>query len=206
MRLSAIAAAILTLAATLTTTPAHPHPGRTDAGECHRHRRGAARHCHTLKSHTLKKASSEDNRRLVWVRQIVDGDTVEVEQNGTGETIRVRMICVDAPELSQLRWGKASADRLASLLPVGSAAQLRFVDEDRFGLTVAEIYREGQSVNLQMVKDGQAVVYRQYLHHCAATREQYLQAEAEAKQARRGYWGQPNPISPQDHRIRERSR
>ncbi|WP_255327345.1 thermonuclease family protein [Synechocystis sp. PCC 7509] len=38
-----------------------------------------------------------------------------------------------------------------------------------------------------MVKDGQAAVYRQYLNGCTATKDQYLQAEAQSNQWRLGY-------------------
>ena len=138
----------------------------------------------------------------VIVTRIADGDTVDVLQNG--RAVKVRLVCIDSPELNQERWGNASAKHLASLLPVGSAAQLRVVERDRFGRTVAEIYRDGRSVNLQMVRDGQAVVFRRYLDNCTATREQYLQSESEAKQARRGYWNQSSPVMPWDWRRGKR--
>ncbi|MEP0812615.1 thermonuclease family protein [Trichocoleus sp. ST-U2] len=60
--------------------------------------------------------------------------------------------------------------------------QIREIERARYGRTVAELYLGKQSVNLQMVKQGQAVVYRQYLTGCASTKNQYLQAEAQAKQ------------------------
>jgi micrococcal nuclease len=41
-----------------------------------------------------------------------------------------------------------------------------------------------------MVTQGQAVVYTQYLSGCAATQNQYLQAENQAKQQRLGLWSQ----------------
>jgi micrococcal nuclease len=56
-----------------------------------------------------------------------------------------------------------------------------------------------------MVKDGQAVVYRQYLEGCAATKDQYLQAEAQARTGRLGFWNQPMPTMPWDYRRGRRS-
>lgn len=196
--LTAIAATLIPLAAILTITTASPHPGRTDASGCHTNRSTGNRHCHN------QKKESDDGRVLVTVRRIADGDTVEVEQNGTGQTVKVRMVCVDAPELSQGSLGDAAAKHLAALLPIGGAAQLRVIEEDRFGRTVAEIYRDGRSVNLQMVRDGQAVVFRQYLDNCADTREQYLQNEAAARAERRGYWNQSSPVMPWDWRNGKR--
>lgn len=45
-----------------------------------------------------------------------------------------------------------------------------------------------------------AVVYRQYLSGCVDTENQYLQAEAQAKQKRLGFWNQLNPVMPWDFR------
>jgi micrococcal nuclease len=50
-----------------------------------------------------------------------------------------------------------------------------------------------------MVKDGQAVVYRQYLSGCADTQDQYLFSEAQAKAQKLGFWNQENPTMPWDY-------
>ncbi len=67
------------------------------------------------------------------------------------------------------------------------------------------MYRDGQSVNLQLVQEGHAVVYRQYLSGCDATRDRYLEAEDQAKQQRLAFWSQDNPIMPWDWRRGDRS-
>jgi micrococcal nuclease len=51
-----------------------------------------------------------------------------------------------------------------------------------------------------MVKVGQAVVYRQYLSGCNATKDKYLQAEVQAHQKRLGFWNQPSPVMPWNFR------
>jgi micrococcal nuclease len=51
-----------------------------------------------------------------------------------------------------------------------------------------------------MVAQEQAAVYTQYLSGCAATQNQYLQAENQAKQKRLGFWSQSNPVMPWDFR------
>ena len=112
----------------------------------------------------------------------------------------VRLTCIDAPESAQSPWGQQSTSKLKQLLPPGTAVQVREITRDRYGRTVAELYAGKKSVNLQMIKDGQAVVYRQYLSGCAATKDQYLQAEAQAKKQRLGFWNQQSPIMPWDYR------
>lgn len=65
--------------------------------------------------------------------------------------------------------------------------------------------KKEKSVNLQMIKDGQAVVYRDYLNACLELRDRLLQAEASAKTWRIGFWNQTNSVLPQDFRRGKRS-
>ena len=127
-----------------------------------------------------------------------DGDDVTVSRGN--KQLRIRLACIDAPEMEQQPWGEQSANRLKQLLPKGQTVQLRVINTDKSGRTVAEVYRGNQSINLQMVQEGQAVVYPQYLSNCAATQDQYLQAEATAKQQRLGFWNQARPMRPWDFR------
>jgi len=135
---------------------------------------------------------------LTTVVSVGDGDTLRVRSQG--KTITIRLGCIDSPETAQKPWGQQSASRLKQLLPPGQAVQVRKIDQDRYERTVAELYLGNQSVNLQMVKEGHAVVYRQYLNSCAATKNQYLQAEKIAKQKRLGFWNQREPVMPWNFR------
>ena len=132
------------------------------------------------------------------VVSIGDGDTLRIRQSEQVTTIRLG--CVDSPERSQSPWGQQSTSKLKQLLPQSTPVQVRTITRDRYGRTVAELYVGKQSVNLQMVQEGQAVVYRQYLSGCAATKDQYLQAEAQAKKQRIGFWNQNLPVMPWDYR------
>lgn len=70
----------------------------------------------------------------------------------------------------------------------------REIECDRYEQTVAEFYSNSRSINLQLVKEGQAVVYRQYLDNC--NKQQYLEAEKQAQQKRLVFWNQENPTMP----------
>lgn len=140
---------------------------------------------------------------LSTVVSVGDGDTLRVRNQG--ETIAIRLGCIDAPETAQKPWGERAKNRLSELLPLGSAVQVREIERDRYGRKVAELFKGNRSVNLQLVREGQAVVYRQYLNGCADNKEQYLQAEARAKQNRLGFWNQPSPVIPSEFRRAERS-
>lgn len=50
-----------------------------------------------------------------------------------------------------------------------------------------------------MVKEGQAVVYSQYLKNCPNS-QQYVAAEQQAKLQKLGFWGIPNAVLPWDWR------
>lgn len=132
------------------------------------------------------------------VVSIGDSDTLRVSQ--AGKTITVRLACIDAPEMAQKPWGPKAAARLKQLLPVGQTVTLYVVEQNQYGRSVGEVFVNGDSVNLQMVMEGHAVVYQQYLKACKFTKNQYLQAEAQAKSQRLGFWGQTNPQMPWDFR------
>jgi micrococcal nuclease len=138
------------------------------------------------------------------VISVGDGDTIRVSDRD--RILTIRLACIDAPETSQ-PWGKAATNRLRQLLPQGQSVQIREIELDRYGRTVAEIFvGNSSSVNLQMVAEGSAVVYRKYLNNCFATKDRYLQAEAIAQQQHLGLWSQAEPQMPWNFRQVQRSR
>jgi micrococcal nuclease len=148
-------------------------------------------------------ATASVNFPSATVISVGDGDTMRISHQG--ETITVRLACIDAPETAQTPWGPAATDRLRQLTPRDSTIQFREADIDRYGRTVAEIYASGQNINLQMVKEGYAVVYNQFLSSCPETGSALQAAEAEARQQQLNFWSQPNPIMPWDFRRSNRS-
>jgi endonuclease YncB( thermonuclease family) len=102
------------------------------------------------------------------------------------------MACIDAPETAQRPYGTASRQRLQELAPVGSVVSLRPQTIDKYGRTVAEVFRGGQNVNLAMVSSGAAFAYRKYLSGC--DQAAYLGAEAAAQRQRTGVWAVPGGI------------
>lgn len=129
-----------------------------------------------------------------------DGDTLQATVNGQG--ITVRLACVDAPESVQPQ-GREAADRLRQLLPRNTPVELRKVDIDRYNRTVAEVYKNGRSIDLQLVREGHAVVYRDYLADCPNSAE-YLAAEATAQAEELAFWSQSDPIMPWNWRRGDR--
>ncbi|MEA5447884.1 thermonuclease family protein [Leptolyngbya sp. CCNP1308] len=131
------------------------------------------------------------------VVSVGDGDTLRVQ--GQDGPVTIRLACVDAPESSQA-FGPEATLRLRQIVSTGQPVEVRAIERDRYGRTVAEIYSGGQSVGLQLVREGYAVVYEQYISGCAATADDYRQAESAARNARRNFWSQTNPTLPWDFR------
>lgn len=124
------------------------------------------------------------------VLSVGDGDTIRVSDGGRRLTIR--LACIDAPETAQSPYGAAARQRLQQLAPIGSAVTLRPQTTDKYGRTVAEVFANGQNVNLAMVSSGAAFAYRKYLSGC--DRPAYLGAEAAAGRQRIGVWAVPGGI------------
>ena len=188
--------AITLSAIVLCTNQVQAHPGRTDAQGCHTNRQTGEYHCHNSGTNTPSKP--QQINMSAQVVSVGDGDTLRAKMQG--QTVTIRLGCIDAPEMAQSPFGVQAKNRLQQILPAGQTVQVRSIERDRYGRTVAELFLGGRSVNLQMVVRGQAAVYPQYLSGCSATQNQYLQAENQAKQQRLGFWSQANPVMPWDFR------
>jgi micrococcal nuclease len=130
------------------------------------------------------------------VISVGDGDTLKVVENG--ENLTIRLACIDAPESVQ-PGGKTSTNRLKELVPVGTEVTVKTVDTDRYGRTVGVINKGNLNINLTMVQEGQAVVYRKYLSNCPDS-QRYIDAENKAKQKGIGFWKTKNAVMPWDWR------
>ena len=115
------------------------------------------------------------------VLKIYDGDTMTLNCNG--EKVKTRLYCIDAPEMKQRPWGKQSRDALRMMTP--RKVELRKISRDKYGRTVGEVFVPGaaESLNLQMVKQGQATVYRRYCNSFG-----YYKAEKHARDLKQGIW------------------
>jgi len=105
----------------------------------------------------------------VTIKSCWDGDSC---RTSTGE--KIRLACIDAPELSGLRAdpGPAAAarDHLRRMV-VGKQVEIRRISKDRYGRTVGELFLAGphitrRNVQREMVASGHAVVMPQYAKPC----------------------------------------
>jgi len=117
------------------------------------------------------------------VVKIYDGDTMTLQCPRTEEKTRVRMYCIDTPEMQQKPWGKKSRDVLREMVALGETVRLEAMNKDRYGRVVGEVFYKKQSLNLAQVEAGQAAVYEGYCKN-----PEYKEAETVAKKAKLGIW------------------
>lgn len=141
-------------------------------------------------------AAAEVRGRVSWV---YDGDTVKVD--GVG---KVRLLGVDTPEKTDssrddsfhragiprknLRGGAKRATDFILRTAKGKVVTLKFDEskKDRYGRILAYvILPDGRLLNRELLREGLARVYRRFDFQL---KDDFLKAEATAREARRGLW------------------
>lgn len=135
--------------------------------------------------------------RPCTLNSIHDGDTARA--TCPEGPVKIRLYCIDAPEIAQRPWGSESRDHLRRIAP--QTVSLIAHDKDRYGRIVGEVFgHAGQSLNLALVEAGQAAVYPAY---CKESR--FFAAQDRAKSAQRGIWEKPGEQqTPWTYRARGR--
>ena len=103
----------------------------------------------------------------VVIASCYDGDTCTTT---TGE--RVRLACIDTPELVGMRAepvpARAARDHLRNLV-VGKKVGIRRITKDRYGRTVVALFLGTTNVQQEMVVSGHAEIYWRYQNQCSWT-------------------------------------
>lgn len=115
------------------------------------------------------------------VRDCHDGDTCTLIC--AGQKTKVRLHCIDAPEMQQGGWGRKSRDVLINRLSEWSTVELRRIETDKYGRTVGVLVQDQVNINLQLVHSGWAATYPKYCREPV-----YYQAQQDAEKNRRGIW------------------
>ncbi|EXJ13573.1 thermonuclease family protein [Imhoffiella purpurea] len=117
------------------------------------------------------------------ISSIYDGDTLRATCGGN-KKVKVRLYCIDTPEMGQKPWGTESRDYLRRIAP--KTVRLVEHDRDRYGRIVGEVFDGDTSLNLAMVEAGRAAVYPKY---CSEAR--FFAAQGRARAVKRGIWAHP---------------
>jgi endonuclease YncB( thermonuclease family) len=142
------------------------------------------------------------------VIKVSDGDTIQV-RDSLGTKVKVRFYGIDCPETekSNKKTGRVSKPGQ----PYGEEAyralqgklerqhvRLDVMDIDRYGRTVSIVWLGDRNINKEMVAEGWAWAYKQYLDRPHAS--EYIDAEELARGKRLGLWEQSNPQPPWEFR------
>ncbi len=128
-----------------------------------------------------------------------DGDTLTLLVTGN-QQVKVRLGEIDTPELAQ-PYGQKAKQALSDLA-FSKTAKVVVQDTDRYGRTVGRVYVGSTDVNAELVKQGAAWVYRQYLKDSSL-----IGLEDAAKAANQGLWALPasQRVPPWDWRKGEKT-
>lgn len=113
---------------------------------------------------------------------ILDGDTITVLVDRL--PVKVRLTQIDTPEKAQ-PWGSRSKEAISAKV-FGQAVEIRSEGTDRYGRTLGRVFVGDRDINREMIREGHAWAYRQYL------KDQSLLADEEyARSNRLGLWSLP---------------
>lgn len=136
-----------------------------------------------------------------FVRAVYDGDTVLLA-TASNNKLKVRLYGVDAPETRKPdKPGQPFGDvakRTLMYKIMGRQVSAEIVEKDQYDRSVAVIRYEGRDINREMVSEGMAWAYRQYLGGAYAS--DYIGAEEQARRMRKGLWRDNNPLPPWEFR------
>jgi micrococcal nuclease len=144
------------------------------------------------------------------VTKVSDGDTIHVKTPEQTK-LKVRLYGVDAPETPKINqrtgrvnkpgqpYGDESCKALKSKI-MGMQVRLDIIDIDKYKRMVGMIWINDRNINLEMVREGYAEAYVEYLKE--PYRSQFMRAELEARSAKRGIWSLPDYERPKDFRKR----
>nr|WP_306453017.1 thermonuclease family protein [Prochlorococcus marinus] len=119
-----------------------------------------------LVSFILIGYSSAINAKLptTIIKNCYDGDTCT-----TIEGERIRLACIDTPEIKGKKAdpipAKEARDFLNNLL-VNKKVSIKRITKDRYGRTVAELFKNGLNIQKMIIEKGHGKIYQKYSHQC----------------------------------------
>jgi endonuclease YncB( thermonuclease family) len=130
-----------------------------------------------------------EQRTQATVVQVIDGDTIEVDIDGS--LYRVRYIGVDTPERGQ--YGYDEATYINSLLVSGTTVELEkdVSETDKYGRLLRYVWTEDGMVNAILVANGYAQVasYPPDVKY----QSEFIELQRQAERAGLGLWAAPKP-------------
>lgn len=146
------------------------------------------------------------------VAKVSDGDTLQLIDS-MGTKVKVRLYGIDAPETEKRNkktghvskpgqpYGEEAFQALQSKV-LKKKIKLEVMAIDQYRRTVGIITLGGKSINEEMVAEGNAWAYRQYLN--TPYKSEYIALEERARSKKLGLWKESNPEPPWEFRKKLR--
>lgn len=139
------------------------------------------------------------------VKAVYDGDTVLLATREESR-LKVRLYGIDAPEVKKPNksgqpYGEISKRTLMYKI-MGRRVTAEIIDIDQYKRAVAVIRYSGRDINREMIEEGSAWAYRQYLQ--GNYESQYISSENRARSRRTGLWREPDPKPPWEFRKKQK--
>ena len=112
---------------------------------------------------SLNQAYSSTLPKVI-IKNCYDGDTCTTTK---GE--KIRLACIDTPELKGRNANPIpakSAKNFLNALVANQEVSIKRITKDRYGRTVAELFKDEENVQELIVKKGFGVIYKKYSHQC----------------------------------------
>jgi endonuclease YncB( thermonuclease family) len=152
-----------------------------------------------LVSLILTPAVLSDNLITARVVGVADGDSIIVLTT-SNKRIMIKLGVIDCPEIGQA-FAK-EAKQFTSDQCLGKTIKYKMFGIDVYNRAVATVYLEGdRELNLEILKAGLAWYDKRY-----SKRQDYADAEQEARRAGVGLWADKNPTPPWKWRRERRKR
>lgn len=148
----------------------------------------------TTSDNVLGRQDSEFQKKLYKVVKVVDGDTIDVQINGS--VFRVRLIGIDTPEVVDPRkpvacFGKEASDKAKEILN-GTSVYLENdptqSDKDKYQRLLRYVFLENETnFNQFMIEEGFAHEYTYDFPY--KYQQEFKNAEKDARENKKGLWG-----------------
>jgi len=141
------------------------------------------------------------------VEKVIDGDTITATCDDS--RLKIRFYGIDAPETAKvnrrsnqvIKPGQPSGSEAESALKAkiwGQKIRVTVMAVDRYKRLVSFVFVGDRNINREMVADGWAWAYRQYLD--GSYKLEFIRLEEQARKRRIGLWKERTPSPPWDFR------
>ncbi len=144
------------------------------------------------------------------VTKVSDGDTIHITTPEQTK-LKVRLYGIDAPETPKINRqsgqvhqpGQPHSEEAQKALKdkiMGKQVRLEILDIDKYRRMVCMVWLDDRNINLEMVREGYAEAFIEYLK--PPYRAEFLKAEQEARAGGKNIWSLPEHERPREYRKR----